>query len=145
MQLGFSNLEKSLLNRQISMYHILAATSAYHCSAAHYESTDWKSILELYNQLVILNNSPVVLLNRAIAMSKVLGPEKALAEIELLKNATVLKNYYLFYSTEAELYIELHLFRNAISSLETAIKLAPLEKEKELLEQRLFFCNKKII
>src|SRR5205085_11577142 len=97
MEKGFSNLERSTSEKQVSIYHILASISAYHCSAINYKATDWKSILTLYNRLIQIDNSPVVLLNRAIALSKVEGAEKAIAELEQIKNSAQLKTYHLFY------------------------------------------------
>src|SRR4029079_18400044 len=81
MQKGFYFLDQST-GKSISTYHVLAAISAYHCSAADFESTDWGSILALYDKLLLIDPSPVVMLNRAIAFAKVKGPLKA---IEVLK------------------------------------------------------------
>jgi RNA polymerase sigma-70 factor (ECF subfamily) len=145
MEKGFLNLEKSTSEEQISIYHILASISAYHCSAINYKATDWKSILALYDRLIQIDNSPIVLLNRAIAVSKVSGAEKAIAELDQIKNSVALKTYHLFYSTMGELYIELNQFSKAIEAIEKAIELAPLQNEKLLLQRRLAFCRQKII
>lgn len=144
MKKGFSNLEKSTSGNESSIYHILAGISAYHCSANNYESTDWKSILALYDNLMQIDNSPIVLLNRAIAISKVSGAESAITELDKIKEISALKKYHLFYSTQATLYIELNQFAKAIKTLEKAIELAPLQAEKILLEKKLELCYKKI-
>ena len=141
MERGFKNLEKSVASGQLSVYHLLAGISAYHCAAADYESTDWKSILGLYDRLVQFDNSPVVLLNRAIAYSKVNGPEKGLAELEQIRETTMIKNYYLFHAARAELQIQTNQFSKAIESIESAISLAPLSREKSLLQKRLELCR----
>jgi RNA polymerase sigma factor (sigma-70 family) len=141
--IGLGHLSEATQNESISIYHILAAISAQYSVAPDYESTDWKSILSLYDSLIQLDNSPLVLLNRAIAVSKVSGAEKALEELEQLKNNPVLKSYHLFYSTQAEFYIRQNDFTNAIVSLEKAIKLAPLKPEKELLEKKMNLCRQK--
>ena len=73
MQKGFVFLEKSTVNNTLSIYHILAAISAYHCAARDFESTDWKSILSLYDKLVQIDCTPIVMLNRAIVVAKVNG------------------------------------------------------------------------
>jgi len=145
MEKGFVNLEKSTAAEQISIYYILATISAYHCSAPNYQSTDWKSILALYDNLFQIDNSPIVLLNRAIALSKVHGAEKAIGELEKIKKDQALKSYHLLYSTQAAFYIELNQFSKAISTLETAIELAPLQTEKALLDKKLAFCREKIL
>jgi predicted RNA polymerase sigma factor len=141
---GFSNLEKFTLGEEISIYHILATISAYHCSAANYQSTDWESILSLYNQLIQIDNSVVVLLNRAVALSKVSGAEVAIRELEKLQDTPPIKSYHLFYSVLAEFYIQILEFDKATEALKTAIALAPLETERSFLQKRLVYCREKI-
>ncbi len=145
MEKGFANLEKSSNVELISAYHLLATISAYHCSAVNYLSTDWQSILALYDRLIQIDNTPIVLLNRAIALSKVLGPQKAIEELEKLKDSKLLDSYHLFYSAKAEFYIELSQYRKAIPFLETAIRLAPIPSEKQLLQKKLKYCSEKIV
>ncbi|MEO8149494.1 MAG: sigma-70 family RNA polymerase sigma factor [Bacteroidia bacterium] len=138
---GLYYLEEATKQKDISGYYILATISAHFCVAESFETTNWKNILSLYNNLIELDNSPVVLLNRAVAVSKVNGAKAAIAELEKIKNSPPLKNYYLFYSTEAEFYIELKQFSKASSKLKTAIDLAPLQAEKDLLTKRLEYCK----
>jgi predicted RNA polymerase sigma factor len=97
MQKGYYYLEQSASGTNISIYHILAAISAYHCSAPDFESTDWESILLLYDKLIMIDHSPLVLLNRSVAVSKVSGPEKALLELEKIKDNPALQKYQPFY------------------------------------------------
>jgi RNA polymerase sigma factor (sigma-70 family) len=144
MQKGFFNLEKSSPGNSISIYHILAGISAYHCSAVDYNATDWKGILTLYDKLLEIDSSPIVILNRAIALSKVYGAEKAITELEHIKNIASLKTYYLFYSAQAEFCIELNQFSKAAASLKTAVELAPLLTEKILLQEKLASCLEKM-
>jgi RNA polymerase sigma-70 factor (ECF subfamily) len=144
MQKGFYYLEQSS-NKNISVYHVLATISAYHCSAANYGSTDWASILSLYDKLLLIDSSVVVLLNRTIALSKVEGPAKAIEELQKIKNDPALRSYHLLYSTLAEFYIELGNFKEAISYLEKAIDLSPLQAEKDLLQKKLEMCRQKIV
>jgi len=141
IQRGISNLAKATAQNYISVYHILATISAVHCSAPDFESTNWQAILSLYDNLIRLDSSPVVLLNRAIALSKVDGAEKALHELEGIKNNSALNSYHLFYSTQAEFYIQLNQFSNAANSLEKAIELSSLKAEKELLMKKLELCK----
>ena len=145
MQKGFAYLEKSTDHKSLSIYHILAAISAYHCSASDFVSTDWKSILHLYDNLVLIDPSPLILLNRAIAVSKVHGAVQAIDELEKIKKSPSLANYHLFYSTQAEFYIQANDFRKASSSLEKAIDLSSLPVEKELLKKKLDLCLEKIV
>lgn len=145
MEKGFNNLEKSTVFNQISSFHILAAISAYHCSAANYASTDWKAILALYEKLLQIDNSPVVLLNRAIALSKVNGAAAAIIDLKSIKGSPSFKSYHLYYSTLGTFYIETGEYETAIPILEKAINLAPLPAEKSLLQKKLDFCLKKNI
>jgi RNA polymerase sigma factor (sigma-70 family) len=142
MKKGFINLEKAVFEGEFSLYHILALISSCHCSAANYSSTDWKSILSLYDKLAEIDHSPIVLLNRAVALAKVAGPEKALVELENFAAIPAFKTYHLFYSIQAEFYMELEKFEDAAILLQKAIYLAPLITEKEFLQRKLAQCQK---
>jgi RNA polymerase sigma factor (sigma-70 family) len=144
IQKGISNLALSTADDFVSVYSIMGMISACHCTAPDFESTDWKSILSLYDRMMQLNSSPIVLLNRAVAISKVSGPADALKELELIKSNRAMQSYYLLYSTEAELFMQMNLFESAAESLEKAILLATLPAEKALLEKRLAGCREKI-
>ncbi|MFI5264790.1 MAG: RNA polymerase sigma factor [Candidatus Kapaibacterium sp.] len=135
--IGLRYLQRSTETGSVSVYLILAAISANYCIAPDYQSTDWKNILALYDSLVRLDSSPLVLLNRAISLSKVDGAEKALVELEQIKEMASMKSYHLFYSTQAEFYKQLHDTANAVKSLERAIELAPLQAEKDLLRKKI--------
>ncbi len=140
---GFYYLQQATENKDTSIYYFLAAISAAYCTAPDYASTDWSTILTLYNNLIHLDHSPVILLNRAIVLSKVTGIKNALAELELIKNNPAIRSYHLFYSTQAEFYIQLQLREKAIQSLTLAIQLAPLQAEKQLLQLKLDTLHKK--
>jgi RNA polymerase sigma-70 factor, ECF subfamily len=83
------------------------------------------------------------LLNRAIVLSKVEGPSKALEELEKISDSPALTSYHLYYSAKAEFYIELGEFIQACQCLEKAIELAPLQAEKDLLKKKLDLCMEK--
>ena len=144
MKEGFINLDRSMPTDEISIYHILATISSYHCSAPDYESTDWKSILALYDRLVEIDNSPVILLNRAVALSKVEGAGVAVKELEKLQNIPSLQSYHLLHSVLAEFYIEMDQFGQAVEQLKKAIDLAPLDAERIFLRKKLKYCYEKI-
>jgi RNA polymerase sigma-70 factor (ECF subfamily) len=140
---GLSYLHEATNDENLNIYFILAAISAQHCIAPDYKSTNWQNILLLYDTFIRIDSSPLILLNRAVAVSKVKGAENALAELNLIKTNAFLKSYYLFYSTQAELYIEINRLPEAIRSLEKAIELAPLQIEKKMLQKKLDSINKK--
>jgi len=136
MEKGFSNLERSAHTEHISRYHVLATISSYHCSAKNFDSTDWNSILTLYDKLMLIDNSPIVILNRAIVLSKVGSVEDAVQELDKIENENVIESNYLFYSTKTEFHIQLKEYDLAKKALKKAIELAPLPKEKQMLKNR---------
>lgn len=141
---GFSNLEKAAQNKVFSKYHILAAISAYHCSAVDFESTNWGNILSLYESLLTIDNSPIVVLNYSIVLAKTGKIIEALAELGAIEDQRAMKSNHLFYATKAEFQIALKQYDLAKSTLKKAIALAPLSKEKRLLKNRFTtYFNKK--
>ena len=136
MEKGFVSLHKSTTNDQISVFHILATISAYHCSASDYQSTDWNAILALYDKLMLLDQSPVVQMNRAIALSKAVGLEEAIRELKKIGGSTLLNSYHLYYSTLASLLMESGNFGEALPILQKAINMTPLAAEKALLQKK---------
>lgn len=136
--------ETGLADGTASAYYWLAAISAHHALAPDFSSTDWAGILALYDGLVRVEDSPVVRLNRAVALSMVEGPQKALLELDRLQEDTTLQAYPHFYSTRAEMFLRLQQFSAASGCLEKAIACSTLEKETEWLRDRLAFCREKI-
>jgi RNA polymerase sigma factor (sigma-70 family) len=143
MQKGLFYLQQAASAKTISAYHILAAISSYHCSAPDFAATDWKSILSLYDKLLQIDHSPIILLNRAVALSKVDGPLRAVMELESIRDEPAFAAYHLFYSTMAELYLELNEFSKAGRCIEMAITLSALKPEKDLLLRKLALCKEK--
>ena len=142
MEKGFTNLKNSTDSGHISLYHILATISAYHCSASSMANTDWESILVLYDRLMQIDSSPIVRLNRAIAISHIGRTKDALRELASIESIPFIKSYYLFYSIKAEFFIELGHKADAVSMLRKAIELTSLESEKALLRKKIEKCTK---
>jgi RNA polymerase sigma factor (sigma-70 family) len=143
MRKGFYCLERSTTQPSLSTYHILAAISAHHCAAKDFESTDWEAILSLYDKLLLMDDSHVILLNRAVVVAKIKGAANGLEELEKVKDNPAFAMYHLYHATCAEFYLELDDFVNAASSIENAIKFARLPVEKDLLRNRLDQLKKK--
>ena len=116
-------------------YQIQAAIAALHSEASSWEATDWEQIVALYSLLLTYQPSPVVRLNRAIALRHLAGPAAALAEVELL--APVLDSYHLLHATRAELLRDLDRNGEARSADQVALRLTQNPAERELLRQRL--------
>ncbi|MCE7995708.1 MAG: sigma-70 family RNA polymerase sigma factor [Roseivirga sp.] len=140
---GLWHLQKINESEEIGLYHILAAISAYHCTASSYETTDWPAILKMYDALSSFDKSPLVQLNRAIALAQVDGAEAAIKVLLALENELP-PSYYLFHSTLADLYIETGDFSQAISRLEKALQHAEVASEIEIIKRRIANCQEKL-
>ena len=117
-------------------YTLQAAISALHCQAARAEDTDWEQIVRLYDLLEQVQPSPIVALNRAVAVSMAQGPDAALPLIEDLALAGTLENYHLFHAARADLLRRMGSKEESAKSYSRAIALAGNESEKNFLERR---------
>ncbi|WP_370968644.1 RNA polymerase sigma factor [Amycolatopsis sp. cg9] len=115
-------------------YQVLAAINAVHTSARDMRDTDWSQVLALYNQLVRLDPSPVVALNRAIALAELDGPDVALAEVGRLEPE--LAGYHPFHATRADLLRRLGRSQESRAAYEKAIELADNTAETAALTRR---------
>lgn len=140
---GLYYLEFATKQNEVSMYHILATISAQHCTAASFETTDWDSILSLYNMLASLDNSPIILLNRAVVLSKTHGVKQALEELYKIKDSTTLHSYLPYYTTKAELHFQNNEVDIAIKLLNEALKLPFEKRHKSLIYSKIKEYSKK--
>lgn len=140
---GIQHLEKLEESEELGLYHVLATISAYHCTAPDYASTNWQGILNMYDLLLKLDNSPLVKLNRSIAVGQVYGAAQAIDAL-LGMSEEMPSNYYLYYSTLADLYFEMGNYQKAIQQLEMALPLTTQASERHLLEQRMVAAHKKL-
>jgi RNA polymerase sigma-70 factor (ECF subfamily) len=101
---GVALLDKALKSRRFGSYTLQAAIAAVHAEAESLAVTDWRQIVALYNQLVRIQPSPVVHLNRAVAIAMHDGPEAGLAHIDAVLEHGELANYYLAHSARADMY-----------------------------------------
>ncbi len=129
---GQSIVRRCLRRNQPGPYQIQAAINAVHSDAATAAETDWVQILQLYDQLLAVAPSPVVALNRAVALAEVAGPEAALAAVDALE----LDEYHPFHVTRAELLVRLHREDDARSAYDRALALAHNAAEHAHLERR---------
>ena len=134
---GMYHLSRSSVGEEITEYHLQAAIAACHTAAKEYESTDWRQILALYDQLIQLDGSPVVALNRAVAVAQVYGPQAGIEAIESMANRQSLRDYYLLYAVLAEFESRLNRVEIAIGHLRDAIRLTELKSERTFLSKRL--------
>lgn len=141
MARGMFHLAQSAAGSEISEYHLQAAIAACHCRAADYESTDWAQILSLYDRLLDLDGSPVVALNRAVALAEVSGPQAGLDAVLAIKNRQSLEGYYLFHAVLGEFESRLNHQPEAATHFKKALELAQTKSEQILLQERLNTCE----
>ncbi|MGN6693989.1 MAG: RNA polymerase sigma factor [Aquihabitans sp.] len=129
---GHDLVRRCLRRNQPGAYQVQAAIQAVHTDAATAEATDWVQILALYDQLIPFAPTPVVQLNRAVAVAEVRGPEEALQEVELLD----LDGYVPYHVTRADLLRRVGRTAEAAEAYDRAIALTAAEPERRYLERR---------
>nr|WP_299069255.1 sigma-70 family RNA polymerase sigma factor [uncultured Allomuricauda sp.] len=137
IQTGMWYLDKITLTKTITKYNILATISANHCIAETYKKTNWAQILSLYDQLIILEDSPITQLNRSVALAEVKGTQVAISTLETLGEESDIDNYFLYHFTLAELYKANKAFAKARFAYNQALHLAKNPRDKELLKKKL--------
>lgn len=128
-------LRDALRRGQVGRYQLQAAIVACHAGAASYAATDWQEIVALYDRLLILEPTPVVALNRAVALAERDGPEAALRALEPLGGR--LEEWHLFHAARAELLRRLGRRDEARRAVARALLLVANPGERRLLEARL--------
>jgi RNA polymerase sigma-70 factor (ECF subfamily) len=134
---GLSHLSASAAGETLSAYHLQAGIAACHCAASDYESTNWEQILSLYDRLLELDDSPVIALNRAVAVANVHGPQAGIEAVEAIANGKQLNSYYLLYAVLGEFETQLNNFQAAIDNFRKALELTELRSERLFLSKRL--------
>jgi RNA polymerase sigma-70 factor, ECF subfamily len=134
---GFMALERSARGDEISEYHLQASIAACHAAAPSYEETDWARILAQYDSLVGMTSSPVVALNRAVALAMVRGPEEGLVELVRVRRMHGMEGYHLLHATAAEFWRRLGDHERASESYKQALILTANEAEKRFLKRKI--------
>jgi RNA polymerase sigma-70 factor (ECF subfamily) len=147
---GVALLEKALKDQQkygqksrrFGSYTLQAAIAAVHAQAESVAATDWRQIVALYDQLLRIQPSPVVQLNRAVAIAMRDGPEAGLAHIDAVLGDSSgkhgeLANYYLAHSARADMYRRLGRTAEARASYEKALALTQQGPERQFLQERI--------
>jgi RNA polymerase sigma-70 factor (ECF subfamily) len=134
---GLALVETALKSRRFGSYTLQAAIAAVHAEAESTVATDWRQIVALYNQLLRIQPSPVVQLNRAVAIAMRDGPEAGLQQIDAVLEHRELANYYLAHSARAEMYRRLGRTAEARASYERALALTQQQPERQFLQDRI--------
>src|SRR6266403_899156 len=137
---GMSRLHESAAGGDVSEYHLQAGIAACHATSVDYEATDWARILALYDRLMEFDDSPVVALNRAVAVANVDGPEAGLKAVRAIRDREKLGSYYLFYSVIGELEMRLNNREAAAEQFRKAFELAETKSERAFLLKRRQHC-----
>ena len=121
---------------ELGPFAIQAAISAEHCRAQQANQTDWRRIVELYGKLERMQPSPIVSLNRAVAVAMAEGPRRGLQLIDVLAAGNDLENYHLLHAARADLHRRLGMRNEAAKDYEKALKLATNDSEQRFLRKR---------
>lgn len=138
---GFTYLDQAFaLRTPVGVYCLQAAVAACHARAASWEETDWDEIVALYDGLLQAHPTPVVALNRAVAISMVDGPQAGLEIVETLYGEEQLSGYHLLYSVRGDLLQKLGRFEEARRDFLAAAGLTGNVREKSLMQRRATEC-----
>lgn len=137
IRLGKAWLMRALGQSPAGAYTLQAAIAAAHADAASFEQTDWHDIVGLYDLLYQRSPTPVVALNRAVAVAMREGPQAGVALLEGLSSHKAIQNYHLFHAALADLYRRAGHGEQARVAYERALSLANQAQEKRFLQKRL--------
>ncbi len=134
---GMFHLAQSAAGADITEYHLQAGIAACHCAAKDNESTDWRQIQSLYDRLIEFDDSPIVALNRAVALAHVHGPQAGLEALAGVQKREGIKSYYLLYAALGEFEAQLNHHQAAADYFRKSLELAELKSERTFLSKRL--------
>jgi predicted RNA polymerase sigma factor len=138
---GLRLLELSASGTELTAYHVEATIASVHSAAQHVADTDWKTIVSLYDLLMTIEPSPVVALNRAIAVAQHEGSERGLDEIGAIVNRDRLAGYPFYPAALGELELRRGSLKTAREHFRAALALARNPMERRFLEQRVNACD----
>jgi len=138
---GFHFMDLSASGTELSRYHVEAAIASCHCGASSFAETDWRMIVTLYGRLLSIYDTPVVRLNRAIAVGFAEGAQAAVRELDRIQREGGLARYYLLHASLGEFTMRAGDFASARAYFETAAKMCKSSTEKEFLLGRIARCS----
>ncbi|MCW3005515.1 MAG: polymerase subunit sigma-24 [Solirubrobacterales bacterium] len=142
VQRGLAGLQRAVeLSRALGPYSLQAAIAACHARARTFEATDWARIVALYDALTALTGSPVVELNRAVAVAMAFGPDAGLELVDALTTEPALRGYHLLPSVRGDLLVRLGRLGEAREEFVRAADLCDNDPERELLLSRALACR----
>jgi RNA polymerase sigma factor (sigma-70 family) len=138
---GLKLLDLSATGPELTEYHVEAAIASIHARALRAEDTDWKTIVSLYDTLMTIRLSPIVALNRAIAVAQAEGPERGLEEIRSITDRDRLAEYPFYSAALGELELRSGRHQLAREHFRAAVALAHNPMERRFFEQRMAACE----
>jgi RNA polymerase sigma-70 factor (ECF subfamily) len=141
IQRGFQLLDASAVGEEVSEYHLEAGIASEHCAAPSIAQTRWARIVEIYDLLLAMRSSPIVALNRAIAVGELRGPEEGLRALEALPGKEQLAGYPFLPAAMGRLQLRAGLREEAAASFRDAIGRSRNQAEAQLFEARLLACR----
>jgi RNA polymerase sigma-70 factor (ECF subfamily) len=138
--IGFSHFDRSMAGDQVSPFHVQAAIAATYARALSDEAVDWRVVLDLYDQLLAIHPSPIVVLNRAVVVSRVHGAAAGLRALEPLNTSRMLRHYHLFMSVRGQLLLQVGRLAEARAAFEAALACECSDPERRFLERKLALC-----
>jgi RNA polymerase sigma-70 factor (ECF subfamily) len=134
---GFAHLELAAQGEELTTYHLQAGIASCHAQASSAGETNWARMLDFYDQLMVVQPSPVAWLNRAVALARVEGPRAALDSLETVAADPALRRYHLWHAVRGALAAEIGDVREAAEQYRAALKCQCTDPERRFLEMKL--------
>jgi predicted RNA polymerase sigma factor len=141
---GLYHLGISSDSNNVSEYHLRAGISACHSIADSYEKTNWRKILSLYENYLMLNDDPKVALERAMVFSTIYGAREGINEIKRIRRSKQLESNHRLYSTLGNLYLQLNNYKEALENYKSAMKHAITKDDESFYRERIEICQNRI-
>jgi RNA polymerase sigma factor (sigma-70 family) len=138
---GLGLLELSAKGSEMSEYHLEAAIAAVHATAPNLQSTNWAEIVSLYDTLLVIRPTPIVALNRAIAIGHRDGPESGLMQLRRIPDCERLLKYPFYYAALGDFELQLGHYQLAAEHFSTALTLSRNPSERNFFDRRIHACR----
>jgi RNA polymerase sigma factor (sigma-70 family) len=141
---GLLQLELSAEGAELTEYHVEAGIAAVHATAPTMQATNWQEIVSLYDKLMTIHPTPIVALNRAIAIGQRDGADCGMRELRTIPDSDRLAKYPFYHAAFAEFELQNGQTENAIGQFETALRLARNPMERQFFKNRIFSCSQRM-
>jgi len=142
VQQGLKFIELSASGSELTEYHVETAIASIHSTASRPEDTNWGMIVSFYDTLIAIRSSPIVALNRAIAIAQRDGPERGLKELDAIGDRDRLTTYPFYSAARAELELRCGRHQEARQHFRAALALARNPMERRFFDQRISACER---